>query len=390
MKNASYQMKSTSYEALLLDKMSLLIHADPFFSITSINEKFISKTGLQKDELIGKNVLDLFSLYNEEASIDQFLADLSDKGLAEATIKLKLGNNVNWVNLYGITQKNNQDRVESFLIAGNIADAEKKIEQLEQNEVVKNYQRDITIAQGYIQGLLPDPKLFKRVSPNAFLIYMPMRGIGGDWYWFNIQKDRAIFLMGDVMGHGINAGIVTAIVATKLSEFRDWNTITKPTDILYLLHKDLNKIMKNNTNLAPDFSMDSVAAIYYVETRLLLYTSAKFSILVQRGDTYLDTNIQKQSLYLKQPWSIHEFTDNSLVLEPNDWIWVFSDGVKDQFDEVNQKRFGIKRLKELFVRVTAQHDKVSDVENALLMAGREWMGQVEQTDDIMLAGFKIV
>lgn len=378
------------YEFLLIDKIAMSVYTDKHFVILKVNDLFLKNTHSLPNEIIGKNAFELFSLFNDLEALDQFLVNLVENGDAHTILKLKFVDRTSWVKVYGIARKDEKNNIDGFLLALIPADAEKRLESIEENEVFKNYERDLRIARSYLQGMLPSPELFKRINPNAFLIYMPMRGIGGDWYWFYPEKERALFLMGDVMGHGISAGLISTIIASKLSSFNGWEKIIQPTELLHLAHKNINSLLRSNPNIDESFSMDMIAAIFYKESRVLLYSSANFGILIQRQNTFLDTHIHKQGLQLKQPWSVHNFTDNSMVLEPNDWVWVFSDGVKDQFDEVNKKPLGIKRFKEFLLEATTKHEKAPDVEKFLLSKGMEWMGAAEQTDDIMLGGFKIV
>jgi len=126
------------------------------------------------------------------------------------------------------------------------------------------------------------------------------------------------------------------------------------------------------------------------QTRVFLYSSANFPLLIQRDKEFLDVQIHKQGIYPAKPWSSHDFSTQSILLEPNDFVWVFSDGIKDQFDDIAQKPLGTKRFKELLLQATQEYQDMREIENFLLSKGVEWMGSAEQTDDIMLGGFKIV
>lgn len=378
------------YEFSLIDKIAMSVLTDERFVILKVNDLFLELTQMSRNEIIGRNAFDFFSLFNDLDVVDKFLVDLVEKGETNATLKLKFKEATNWVKVYAVARRDEENKITGFMLALILADAEKKLESIEESNLLKDYQRDLKIAQSYLQGMLPRVDVFRRVYPNSFLIYMPMRGIGGDWYWFHPQKERTFFLMGDVMGHGINSGIISVIIINTLGSFKEWKDITQPTELLQLVHKNVNLVLRHNPNVDDSFSTDMTACIYYKESRVLLYSSANFPLLVQRQNTFLDVEIHKQGLQLKQPWRVHNFKDSSIVLEPNDWVWVFSDGVKDQFDEVNKKPIGIKRLKELFLQATTKYQTGPDVENFLLSKGREWMATVEQTDDIMLAGFKIV
>lgn len=376
----------------LLDKVGMLIYADKNLNIKDVNHAFIEYAQISKPELTGISLIEFFSVYNDEKIVDEFLANLSENKIASATIKLKIREIVRWVSIHGEMQTTPQGEI-NFIIALVPADAEKKLQSIDENDLLKAYKRDLKIAQGYIKNILPDPKLFKRINPNAFLIYVPMRGIGGDWYWFHVEKERTLFLMGDVMGHGINAGIISTIIASKLSVFKDWSYLTEPKELLHIIHKNLKPLLRYNSqeeNIHKDFSIDVIGAIYYPQTRVFSYSSANFPLLIQRDKNFLDIEIQKQGIYPAKPWASHHFSNHSILLEPNDFVWVFSDGVKDQFDDVTQKPMGTKRFKELLLQATHQYQDMSEIENFLLSKVAEWMGTAEQTDDIMLGGVKIV
>jgi serine phosphatase RsbU (regulator of sigma subunit) len=81
------------------------------------------------------------------------------------------------------------------------------------------------------------------------------------------------------------------------------------------------------------------------------------------------------------------FTTHTLQLEEGDCFYMFTDGYADQFGGENAKKFMQKRLKELLSSIYTkpmQH-QLSLIHSNLLT----WMGNLEQVDDICMAGIRL-
>jgi serine phosphatase RsbU (regulator of sigma subunit) len=74
-------------------------------------------------------------------------------------------------------------------------------------------------------------------------------------------------------------------------------------------------------------------------------------------------------------------------LQKGDCIYVFSDGVADQFGGEKGKKIGSKRLKEWLVSVS--HLPTSEQYTRLKTDFENWQGSLEQTDDVTLIGVRV-
>ena len=82
------------------------------------------------------------------------------------------------------------------------------------------------------------------------------------------------------------------------------------------------------------------------------------------------------------PYKNHVFS-----LEPGDIIYMFSDGMADQFGWKTGKKFKYKQMQELFLELNelpleAQHMVVKKTFLA-------WKGDLEQVDDVLVLGIKV-
>ena len=86
--------------------------------------------------------------------------------------------------------------------------------------------------------------------------------------------------------------------------------------------------------------------------------------------------------YAERPFSSHV-----MEIQPDDVLYVFSDGYADQFGGPDQKKFMVKQLKNLLTDIhELEMEKQRDIlENTFL----EWKGKNPQIDDILILGVKI-
>jgi serine phosphatase RsbU (regulator of sigma subunit) len=94
----------------------------------------------------------------------------------------------------------------------------------------------------------------------------------------------------------------------------------------------------------------------------------------------------------KMPIGIHReksdpFSNHDIDIEIGDALYMFSDGYVDQFGGARQKKFMTKNFKELLIRINKKPMK--EQRNILDNTMQEWMGAVEQIDDILVLGLRI-
>ncbi|HRC33249.1 MAG TPA: SpoIIE family protein phosphatase, partial [Bacteroidia bacterium] len=86
---------------------------------------------------------------------------------------------------------------------------------------------------------------------------------------------------------------------------------------------------------------------------------------------------------------IHEekFSQHHIQLQPNDTIYIFSDGYADQFGGEHGKKLMTKRFKEILVSI--QHLSMLQQQLHLKRLFEKWKGQHSQVDDVLVIGIKI-
>ena len=82
-----------------------------------------------------------------------------------------------------------------------------------------------------------------------------------------------------------------------------------------------------------------------------------------------------------------EFTKQTIKYKKGDIIYMFSDGYKDQFGGVNDKKLGNKNFKHLLQRISRQ--KMDEQKRTLENTFRKWKDKKEQVDDVTILGVRL-
>lgn len=81
------------------------------------------------------------------------------------------------------------------------------------------------------------------------------------------------------------------------------------------------------------------------------------------------------------------FDDQEYYLNEGDTIYLFSDGLPDQFGGPDGKKMKIARLKKIIEQVSKL--PMNEQKEALSRYYFDWKGTYEQVDDILLMGVKV-
>jgi serine phosphatase RsbU (regulator of sigma subunit) len=81
------------------------------------------------------------------------------------------------------------------------------------------------------------------------------------------------------------------------------------------------------------------------------------------------------------------FDDQEYYLSEGDTIYLFSDGLPDQFGGIDGKKMKIARLKRIIEQVSKL--PMREQKEALSKFYYEWKGEYDQVDDVLLMGVRV-
>jgi ligand-binding sensor domain-containing protein/serine phosphatase RsbU (regulator of sigma subunit) len=246
----------------------------------------------------------------------------------------------------------------------------------------------INYAKRIQTSILPDYGKLTAAFRDAFVIFRPRDIVSGDFYWFDrLDEDRFILVCADSTGHGVPGAFMSMIGSTLLQDIVTRQRISKPSQILTLLDKQIFSTLNQNIEFGiSNDGMDMVVCEFNISKRHVRFASAMRPVIVVIGG---------ESFYIKGNRSsvggesaIEKFFDDQeYYLNSGDTIYLFSDGLPDQFGGSDGKKMKIARLKRLIEQVA---DKPMS-EQKVLISGfyEDWKGEYEQVDDILLIGVRI-
>jgi ligand-binding sensor domain-containing protein/serine phosphatase RsbU (regulator of sigma subunit) len=246
----------------------------------------------------------------------------------------------------------------------------------------------INYAKRIQTSILPDINKLKDAFKDAFILFHPRDIVSGDFYWFDkLEEDKFILVCADSTGHGVPGAFMSMIGSTLLQDIVTRKRISKPSEILSLLDKQIFSTLNQNVELGvSNDGMDMVICEFSLSTRHIRFASAmRPVILVLDGEPFYikgnRSSVGGESVIEKF------FDDQEYYLKEGDTIYLFSDGLPDQFGGPYGKKLKIARLKSMIEQIS----KLPMDEQKMAMAKFyfDWKGSYDQVDDVLLMGVKV-
>ncbi|MFM7313512.1 MAG: SpoIIE family protein phosphatase [Cyanobium sp.] len=240
-------------------------------------------------------------------------------------------------------------------------------------------QKDLDLARGVQSGLLrsdfPKANQETRLDMHAKLI--PAYEVSGDLYDFFPGPDGKIyFLVGDVAGKGVAAGLFMAVTRALIrAEARQHGS---PVAILQEVN---NLLIPDNLEL---LFVTIILGIYDPESGLITYAQGGHNpgVLLQAdgGASYQPTGGQPLGVFGNAT-----FGDYSVQLNSGDSFIVYTDGITEAMNE-QEEPYGEDRFLDL---LKDQQDlEAIDLNRRITDAVKAYAGAADQSDDITLMTLK--
>jgi serine phosphatase RsbU (regulator of sigma subunit) len=231
--------------------------------------------------------------------------------------------------------------------------------------------------------MLPLEETIRKSLSDYFIVFRPRDIVSGDFYWFAQKSGKIVFTAVDCTGHGVPGAFMSMIGSEVLTTLTNKN-ILESNAILDKMNEYVVRAIKQDATENQD-GMDIALCVIDKEKKTLEYSGAKNPLVYIQNNELFQIKADKQSVGGYQ--SGKTFTKNVVNYQSPTWFYIFTDGIQDQFGGQFERKFMIKRLKELLFE---NHQKTPAEQKAILdKAIVDWMKNHEQTDDILLIGFML-
>lgn len=283
---------------------------------------------------------------------------------------------------YRITQK--QKRI--IELQKDVVEEQKNIVEEKQKELMDS----INYAKRLQDAILPPLPLFRENLPGSFILYKPKDVVAGDFYWLEKVKllngeELVLFAAGDCTGHGVPGAMVSVVCSNALNRTVKEFGITVPGKILDKVRELVIETFEKSESEVRD-GMDISLCTFNKNTKELKWAGANNPLWIVRDKQLMDLKPDKQPIGKVD--NATPFKTETIQLRENDSIFLFTDGYADQFGGPKGKKFKYKQMQDVIMENVA----LSPEKQSLVLRAKieEWQGTLEQIDDILVIGVRIL
>ncbi|BDD01854.1 SpoIIE family protein phosphatase [Persicobacter psychrovividus] len=236
------------------------------------------------------------------------------------------------------------------------------------------------------QALNTNSDRFKGYFNQSFIFYQPKDVVSGDFPWALKMGDYLYVAAVDCTGHGV-PGAMLAIMTNVILKYLCTDISHTTNQILDLLHLEIVDLLQQECEKVKiNDGLDISLVRFNTKTNHLQFSGAHLPMFLQqegtlqmiRGDKMPVGGTQYKN---RKPFKAHDFD-----LKPGDRVFIFSDGLVDQFGESTNRKFGRKQTFDALQDGAAK--SLKELENNFISQWKNWQGGAKQIDDVLLIGIE--
>lgn len=257
----------------------------------------------------------------------------------------------------------------------------KRAQEMLVNEAVRRakIEEELEIAKRVQISLVPRAIVVPGLDITGAMV--PAEEVGGDYYDVHPVADGAWIAVGDVAGHGLDAGLIMMMVQSATAAILKTKPNATPREVL----SSLNEVLYDNVRrrLSGDAHVTFTLGRFRQEDGSFLFAGAHEDIIVVRSDGTHDL-VRPPGTWLAARPDVRRVTVDAMIkLEPGDVVCLYTDGVTEARNEKRQQ-FELARVVEIVVRMRAE--PLEAIRDRILADCAAW--EPVQEDDRTLVIFR--
>jgi len=263
-----------------------------------------------------------------------------------------------------------------------------------QKHLIEEKHKEITDSINYAERIqrsfLATQEHLNSNLTDYFVLFKPKDVVSGDFYWSStLNNGNFALVTADSTGHGVPGAIMSLLNITSLEKAIE--TYTDPSEILNATRKIIiDRLKKDGSAEGGKDGMDCSLCVFDFKNNTLLVANANNPVWIVRGATMDSTVIEIKGD--KMPVGKHDkqdvpFTIKEHELQKGDIVYTLTDGFPDQFGGEKGKKYMSKNLRELLAKNA--HLPMSEQNLLLEKEFKNWVGDLEQVDDVTVIGIKV-
>lgn len=244
----------------------------------------------------------------------------------------------------------------------------------------------IRYAQRIQRAVLPESAQLQEHLPESFILFRPRDIVSGDLYWFTHAEGRIVVAAADCTGHGVPGALLSLIGASLFQEVIVDKGIRDPAAALDSMRDGFTQMLNRHEEADQRDGMNVGLAVLDPDSLELRFAGAFHPLWVIRNDELIELKADRMPIGAHDG-AVQRFQEQRIKLQSGDRFYLFSDGLVDQFGGVQGKKLRSAGLKQWLIETSSlaideQHQALSD-------RFRNWKGEEEQVDDVLLIGVQV-
>lgn len=246
-----------------------------------------------------------------------------------------------------------------------------------------NYARNIQVS------LMPCEERLRRFFPGSFMFYRPKDVVSGDFPWM-CSTGRSIYIAAaDCTGHGVPGALLSVIGSVTLNAILARTQEPPCGEVLDMLHKEIQTILGQDVPGSPSRDGMDIALVRIDRVSgALEFSGAHRPLYMERSGELIEVKGDKYPIGGTHYRNRKNFTTHTVTTLPGDRIYLFTDGLPDQFGGPDgAEKWSSDRVKAMVraysgIPMTELGELTSTTFDA-------WKGEKGQLDDVLLIGLQL-
>lgn len=237
-------------------------------------------------------------------------------------------------------------------------------------------------------AVLPPKNTINEYFPNNFIFYAPRNIVSGDFYWVSEQGHLNYLAVGDCTGHGVPGAFMSMLGITFLNEILNSYIITSANDCLnYLRDKVVETLHQSGEIDENKDGLDIGFCVIDKDDRRISYSGAHIPLILVRDKVVIHYKPDPRPIGIYSKQTNFLFSEQRIDYEKEDMLYLFTDGMVDQFGGERFKKFKKSRLLELFAEISDK--SIPEQKEIIANTFVDWKGGHDQVDDVLVMGVRL-
>lgn len=230
--------------------------------------------------------------------------------------------------------------------------------------------------------------------PDAAIVWEPRDIVGGDFF-LCAKSEYGIFVaIVDCTGHGVPGAFMTLISSSWLGQSLEREGPSDPAALLSTLNRkikqSLGQIEHRDSGEQSDDGLDAIFLWLNQRDKTLTYAGSRvplYSLKAGADHVTLHESDRIGVGYVSTPLE-HRWQNRTIAFEPDDLLFVTTDGLTDQVGGPRNIAFGKRRLRETILQ--SRYQPATEQVAAIMSAHRRYQGEQRRRDDLTLFCLRVL